>query len=566
MKVLLTAINSKYIHSNLAVYYLRAYAKDYKNDIKIKEFTINNQVEYILEEIYKEKPDVIAFSCYIWNIGIVKEVILELAKVLPSTDIWLGGPEVSYEAVTTLNDMPSLKGIICGEGEATFNEIMQYYAKKDIVLSDINGLVYRESDGNIVTTGFRDVINLDDVPFPYDDMEDFANKIIYYESSRGCPFRCSYCLSSIDKSVRFRSIDKVKEELQFFLDNKVPQVKFVDRTFNCKKNYAMEIWKYIMDNDNGVTNFHFEIAADLLDEDEIELMKQMRAGLIQLEIGVQSTNIDTIKEIDRVMDFNHLSEIVCQINNTKNVHQHLDLIAGLPYETYEIFKKSFNDVYALRPEQLQLGFLKVLKGSKMYNNASEYGVVYKSTPPYEVLYTRWITFDEIISLKNITEMVEVYYNSGQFANTMEYLVSKFDAPFSLYDSLAVYYVKNDLMSVKHSRITRYNILFDFINNVIDDDKEKEVLREILIFDLYLRENMKTRPQFAKDLKPYKEKINELSLDRNKGKLLHAEPFNIEVMQTVKEKRAVYEDNLVVFNYEKRNPLNYEADYKVIKYD
>lgn len=563
MKVLLTAINSKYIHSNLAIYYLRAYAKDYKDDIKIKEFTINNQTEYILEEIYKEKPDVIAFSCYIWNIGIIKELVSELAKLLPNTDIWLGGPEVSYEAKATLCEMSKVKGIICGEGEATFNEVMQYYVKKDIELCNIKGLVYRAEDNDIVTTDYREPIDLDDVPFPYDNMEDFANKIIYYESSRGCPFRCSYCLSSIDKSVRFRSLDKVKKELQFFLDNKVAQVKFVDRTFNCKKNYACEIWKYIMANDNGITNFHFEIAADLLDEDEIELMRHMRPGLIQLEIGVQSTNVDTIKEIDRVMDFEHLSEIVLQINNTKNVHQHLDLIAGLPYETYEIFKKSFNDVYALRPEQLQLGFLKVLKGSKMYNNASEYGVVYKSIPPYEVLYTKWITFDEIIRLKNVTEMIEVYYNSGQFSNTIEYLVSKFDTPFALYDNLATYYIDNDLMSVKHSRITRYNILWDFINSVILDEKEREVLRQILIFDLYLRENMKTRPQFAEDLKLYKDKINELALDRNKGKLLHAEPFHIDVVETVKQKSVVYKDNIVVFNYEKRNPLNYEAEYKVV---
>ena len=561
MKVLLTAINSKYIHSNLAVYCLKAYAKKYMDKIEILEFTINNQTDYILCEMYKEKPDVIAISCYIWNIGIVKEVTKELNKLMPDVPIWLGGPEVSYESEKTLNDMPWIKGIMCGEGEATFNEIMEYYFEKNNTLNRINGIVFRDDNGEIIRTRYREPMNLDDVPFPYEHMEDFKNKIVYYESSRGCPFRCSYCLSSIDKTVRFRSFEKVKKELQFFLDNKVPQVKFVDRTFNCKKNYAMDIWRYIMEHDNGITNFHFEIAADLLDEDEIELMRHMRPGLIQLEIGVQSTNIDTIKEIDRVMDFDHLSEIVKQINNTKNVHQHLDLIAGLPYETYDIFKKSFNDVYALRPEQFQLGFLKVLKGSKMYMNAKEYGVVYKSTPPYEVMYTKWLTFDEVISLKNVTEMVEVYYNSGQFSNTMEYLTKCYDTAFDMYDALSAYYVKNDLFSMKHSRITRYTILNEFIMENVNEE-DRQVLNEILIFDLYLRENMKTRPKFAGEVKDYMEILKALNIDKNRGKMVHAEKFSYDIEKTVKQKQPVKYENYVIFDYERRNPLNYEAYYTV----
>ena len=301
-------------------------------------------------------------------------------------------------------------------------ELASYYVegKGEEYLCGIKGISYRKHDGEIEENQWREIMDLSKVPFVYEDMDEFRNKIIYYETSRGCPFSCSYCLSSVDKCLRFRDLKLVKKELQFFLDNEVPQVKFVDRTFNCKHDHALEIWRYIAENDNGITNFHFEISADLLNEEELALLGTMREGLVQLEIGVQSTNPKTIGEIKRTMRFEKVSDAVKRVNAGRNIHQHLDLIAGLPYEDYESFGKSFNDVYALSPEQLQLGFLKVLKGSYMEEHTEEYGLVYKSLPPYEVLYTKWLSYEDVLKLKRIEEMVEVC-DRGQFSYTLEHL-------------------------------------------------------------------------------------------------------------------------------------------------
>ena len=393
-KILLTAINAKYIHSNLAVYSLKAYAQsclekqtkaEQEEEIKIEiaEYTINQQIDEILRDIYKKKPDMLCFSCYIWNINYIEELIREIAKILPETEIWAGGPEVSYDAKHFLEKFPEVKGVMKGEGEETFAQLINAES-----YAEVKGITYRE-DGEIVENPWREIMDLNKVPFVYQDMTNFANKIIYYESSRGCPFSCSYCLSSVDKKLRFRDTELVKKELQFFIDHEVPQVKFVDRTFNCSHKHAMEIWKYVAEHDKGITNFHFEVSADLLNEEEIAFIQSMRPGLIQLEIGVQSTNPDTIKEIRRTMKFDKLAEIVKAIKEPGNIHQHLDLIAGLPYEDLESFKKSFDDVYELKPEQLQLGFLKVLKGSFMEGNQKEYELVFRDKPPYEVLSQTW---------------------------------------------------------------------------------------------------------------------------------------------------------------------------------
>lgn len=422
MKVLLTAVNAKYIHSNLAIYSMKAYAEQKGcpgAEIQLAEYTINQQQDGILRGIYEKKPDLLCFSCYIWNISFVRELIRDVKKILPKTRIWVGGPEVSYDAEDFLKEMPQVTGVICGEGEETFAEVVRTYAQWEKQeqepgkLADVPGIVYRDGE-KLVFTGNRDILNMDELVFPYENLSLFEHKIIYYESSRGCPFSCSYCLSSIDKKLRFRSVFLVKKELQFFLDHQVPQVKFVDRTFNCKKEHAMEIWKYIKEHDNSITNFHFEIAADLLTEEEIGLIAAMRPGLIQLEIGVQSTNERTLQEIRRKTSFQEICKKVRAVAEGENVHQHLDLIAGLPYEDYKSFQKSFCDVYALRPQQLQLGFLKVLKGAYMEEMADAYGCVYKSKEPYEVLKTKWLTYGEISRLKGIEEMTEVYYNSGQF--------------------------------------------------------------------------------------------------------------------------------------------------------
>ena len=412
MNILLAAINAKYIHANLAVYSLRAYACKYIEEIEIAEYTINQPVDDILMDIYTHRPDILCFSCYLWNISYVEQLIREIPKILPDTKIWLGGPEVSYNAKDMLRDYPGLAGIMCGEGEGTFLELMEYYhtgtdVPEGATLSQIPGIVYRESEGNIQDTPPRPVLDLSTVPFVYEHIEDFRNRIIYYESSRGCPFSCSYCLSSIDKCLRFRDLELVKSELQFFIDHEVPQVKFVDRTFNCRHDHAMAVWRYIKEHDRGITNFHFEIAADLLNEEEISLIRSMRPGLIQLEIGIQSANEETIREIRRKMDLDKVEHIVAEVRENRNVHQHLDLIAGLPYENYDSFTKSFDRVYSMRPDQLQLGFLKVLKGSLMHEKTREYGLVYQNRPPYEVLSTNWLSYADIVRLKKVEEMVEV---------------------------------------------------------------------------------------------------------------------------------------------------------------
>ena len=567
MKIVLGAVNAKYIHSNLAVYSLRAYAKEYHEEIEIAEYTINQQIDEILMDLYKRNPDILCFSCYIWNLDYIQELVKEVHKILPNTVLWLGGPEVSYDSEEVLTRLPEVTGVMKGEGEKTFRELMKYYHGEGENLSVTDGITYRTEDGRICVNQWRPVMDLSEVPFVYDDMSLFRHKIIYYETSRGCPFRCSYCLSSVDKCLRFRRMDLVKKELQYFLDQKVPQVKFVDRTFNCRHDHAMEIWNYIYEHDNGVTNFHFEVSADLLNEDELKLIGKMRPGLIQLEIGVQSTNPDTIREIHRTMDFEKLKKIVLRIEEKGNVHQHLDLIAGLPYEDYKSFGRSFNDVYELKPEQLQLGFLKVLKGSYMQEHAGEYGLVYKDRPPYEVLSTNWLSYGDIVRLKQIEEIVEVYYNSGQFSHTLSRIVQEFDSPFSFFESFSLYYEMEGLFGRSHTRIARYEHLLHFIRKSVP---EKEgFYKELLIYDLYLRENVKNRPDFAgeeridkKTLKEFydEEEKNQVYLkdygkcdSRKLRKMTHMEKFFYRVNGGMEQ-----EETLLVFDYQKRNPLNHEA--------
>lgn len=567
--VFLAAVNAKYIHSNLAVYSMKSYCREYEKYVEIGEYTINQQKDEILKSIYKKHPDVLCFSCYIWNISFVKELICDLKKILPNTIIWAGGPEVSYGAEKFLQEMPEVTGVMCGEGEETFLELVRHYVneKKESNLSNIKGIVFRRN-GEIVRNPFREIMDMDQLVFPYKNISLFEHKIIYYESSRGCPFSCSYCLSSIDKKLRFRSLSLVKEELQFFLDAKVPQVKFVDRTFNCKKEHAFEIWSYIQQHDNGITNFHFEIAADLLTEEEIQLIHTMRPGLIQLEIGVQSTNPQTIEEIRRKTSFEKISEKVKKVQEGKNVHQHLDLIAGLPYEGYESFKKSFCDVYALEPEQLQLGFLKLLKGSYMNEKAEDYGCVCKGKEPYEVLKTKWLSYGEICRLKGIEDMVEVYYNSGQFSHTMKAVEDYFLDAFSMYEALADFYEEKGYGGISHSRIRRYEILIEFLEE--REVKNISYFKELMILDLYARENLKTRPVWAADRKVHKEKIQKFYTKETETpeflqgytgyqpkqleKMTHLEIFSYNVLEGKAEKGSYP----VLFDYKNRSPLTNDA--------
>lgn len=599
MKFLLVAINAKYIHSNPAVYSLKAYAQEklrgldqQEISIEIAEYTINLQMESILFDIYGRKPDVVAFSSYIWNWRMIRELITELVKIMPALPIWLGGPEASFDAEEILKEFPMVNGIMVGEGEQTFAELLEYYGdnrnRKSLELAccfsrsdelgNMNGIVYREGK-RILRTGERELTDISELPFLYDDLEIFKNRIIYYESSRGCPFRCSYCLSSIDRSVRLRDMAIVKKELQFFLDHKVTQVKFVDRTFNCNGEHAQAIWKYIQEHDNGITNFHFEIAADLLREEELSILSQMRPGLVQLEIGVQSANPDTLREINRCTDMDKLQKTVRRIHRGGNVHIHLDLIAGLPFEDYSSFGHSFDMVYAMKPQQLQLGFLKVLKGSPMYARADNYGINYASWPPYEVLYSKWISYEEICKLKRIEEMVERYYNSNQFTHTLPVLEQVFKSPFTLYEKLADYYGEKGYFINNPARAYRYEALLDFA--CCYDGGREELYRELLTYDIYLRENMKSRPAFAKELSEYKgrmrdfyengEKLRKILPDygeyqsKQMARMTHMEVFHYPVWEadgagSMEKLEAPW---LILFDYNRRNPLTNEAETKIV---
>lgn len=563
MKILLAAVNAKFIHSNLAVRTLCAYAKKSVHreglEIEIAEYTINQQKDDILRDIYERAADMICFSCYIWNQVYIESLIHDLSKVLPKALFWMGGPEVSYAAKEVLLRLPEVKGVMRGEGERTFAELC-----KGRPLDEIQGITFRRQDGSICENEWRKPMDLDEVPFVYQDMKEFEHKIIYYESSRGCPFSCSYCLSSVDKRLRFRSVQTVKRELAFFLEQKVAQVKFVDRTFNCNHTHAMEIWKFIAEHDNGVTNFHFEISADLLNEKELQLIKTMRVGLIQLEIGVQSTNKKTIQEIKRTMDFEKLSQSVRSLRRMENVHQHLDLIAGLPFEDIASFSKSFDDVYGLRPHQLQLGFLKVLKGSFMEEKKADYGLVYKSEPPYEVLYTNWLSYEDILKLKGIEQMVEIYYNSGQFEHTLPELEKMFISPYRLYEKLWEYYKEKELHSIQHKRSARYEILLDFVKHVCeqkDDGIHAKYVRELLIYDYYLRENAKTRPSFAGENplgKEKKRRFYEEEAVRHKYLLGYEAYDKNQIRKMTHLEYFPVLQKTVLFDYMHRSPLNYEA--------
>lgn len=585
MKFLLTAVNAKYIHSNPAIYSLRAYAGvTYEQHIELAEYTINHSLQSILTGIYEKKPDVIGFSCYIWNIRMIEELLEELPKIMPRVPIWVGGPEVTYRAAEFLEQHPSVQGVMVGEGEATFLEVLRYYLEEPISLAQIAGIAYRDEKGRIIRNEPRELTNLDRLPFLYHNLEPFTNRIIYYETGRGCPYRCSYCLSSIDKTVRLRSFSVVREELQFFLDHQVTQVKFVDRTFNCNRKHAMDIWQYLIEHDNGVTNFHFEIEADILSEEELALLAKARPGLFQMEIGVQTANPETLHEIRRTARLDRIEHAVAQLKRAGNIHVHLDLIAGLPFEDYESFGHSFDTVYAMEPEQLQLGFLKVLWGSYMQEKAKDYELKYLTTAPYEVLSTKWLSYGDVVRLKRVEEMVELYYNSKQFTTTLPLLEAFFARPFAMYEALADFYEDNGYFLTTPSRIYRYQVLLDFILSIAPGE-HLAYFKEALTYDIYLRENAKSRPDFAPDLQEYKNVITDFYREeaqnhrflpessqydaRQLQRMTHLEVLQYPVFS--KEKMAELRNGLwekeesyfVLFDYASRNPLTYEARVVVL---
>ena len=603
MKFLLVAINAKYIHSNLGVYSLKAYggqeAEGLGQEIEIGEYTINHSRQSILADIYRRRPDVVGFSCYIWNMEYVSAILFDLPKLLPRAKIWLGGPEVSYDGPEILERFPQAAGVMAGEGEETFAQLIRFYGQgekeeekkeeedgekdgegekggekdgegekggeKDggrVSLKDILGIVYRKPGrpSQICVNPPRPPMELNRLPFPYRELkeEDWAHRILYYESSRGCPYSCSYCLSSIDRAVRFRDLEKVKQELQFFLDRNVSQVKFVDRTFNCRKFHAMEIWNYILEHDNGVTNFHFEIAGDLLDEEEIALFSKMRPGLIQLEIGVQSANPKTIAAIRRKMDLEKVGRMAARVREGRNIHQHLDLIAGLPWEDLESFKDSFDVVYRMKPDNLQLGFLKVLKGSFMEQQREEYGLQAGALPPYEVLSTKWLCFSDILKLKQIEEMVEVYYNSGQFTQSVKRLEQLAPRPVWMFEELAGWHESRRLWDVKHSRQARYEIFWEWVSSRFPGEAEE--FRDLLTVDFYLREKAKSRPGFSRDLKGMGEAFRRFYQAEAKDRKLLPEYVGYDSRQLahMTHIEVQRDGRAFLFDYRKRDPLSYNA--------
>lgn len=590
--ILLVGINAKYIHSNLGVYCIQAYARKHgikEEDFQIKEYTINQDVDFILGDIYLQKPEMIGFSCYIWNIDFVIEITRELKKIMLDVPIWLGGPEVSYDCDMQLKKYPWIDGIIAGEGEITFYEMINYYKSLRVdgsssegpaALSDINGIVYRDGE-DVVINSERERMCMDDIPFPYTedagfDIKSLENRIIYYETSRGCPYGCSYCLSSVDKKVRFRRWELVEMELKFFLDMRVPQVKFVDRTFNCDHEHTMRIWKYINENDNGVTNFHFELSAELLTDEEIDYVSGLRPGLVQFEIGVQTANSETLKAIHRNPDLTVLKQKVAKIREKRNIHQHLDLIVGLPYEDYESFRNSYNTVYGMKPDQLQLGFLKVLKGSPIYYDREKFGIVYQDRAPYEVLFTKWISYGEVLRLKRVEDMTERYYNSLQFEASLPFMVSFFETPFDFFMSLGDYYHEMGYEGIHQSRLKNYEILLEFAIKLCDiDDKKQNILEQLIIYDLYARENLKNRPKFIKwQSEINKDEVREFykteeqshkylsGYDGNDWKQLHRmthlQQFEIDVLKYIETGIIENNKSRLLFDYKNRNPLDYQA--------
>lgn len=548
MEILLTAINSKYIHSNLAVRYLKEYTGDMDYKCKVKEFSINDRVEKVFENIITENPDIVAFSCYIWNIEYVKKLANLIKTLNNQIEILYGGPEVSYEAESFLLHNPG-DYLIEGEGETIYREFVKWrISKRDYhEVSNIKGL-YQKIDNKIIYGGERSLMNFNEVVFPYREDDDLKNKIVYYESSRGCPFNCKYCLSSISNGVRFLNADRVKRELQFFIDKGVKLIKFVDRTFNCNHKFSMEIWKFLIDADTDAT-FHFEISADILKDEEIELLKTAPKGRIQLEIGVQTTNDDILKNINRNIKFKDIKERVLKLQKNRNIKQHLDLIAGLPGENYERFRKSFNDLYSIRPEEIQLGFLKLLKGSAMRYEADKWGMVYSPYAPYEIFKTDSLSYEEILKLKRVEAMVDKYYNSGKFVNILKYFAAKFEKPFDFYFSLGNFFKKKGYFDRNISSSDYYKVFLEYNEEELGEDNSD--INEIIKFD-YLKFNKKKwLPTFLnRDINKIVEREirNKLKQDNILSKAnLHIEKFDIDILKYEGESKIDRKTKYVIFD-------------------
>lgn len=572
LKVLLVGINSQYVHSNLAIRYLKAYTKDLDYNPVIMEFSINDRAERILEELIREKPDIIAFSCYIWNIEMVKTLSKLIKLVDDNIEIIYGGPEVSFDGKEFLENNPG-EYLVEGEGEGTFRKLIEYKIyeknlhynnvgilsnKKELVNNQTNiideeknpflkigGLFYKEGK-KVFYGGIKNNLDINQVIFPYDEDDNLDNRIVYYEASRGCPFRCKYCLSSVDRNIRFRDIEKIKEELKYFIDKKVKLVKFVDRTFNCDEKFATDIWNFLINQDTE-TKFHFEISASVLTNNQVKVLSKAPKGRFQFEIGVQTTNNKILKNINRYISFKDVAEKVKEVKRLNNISQHLDLIAGLPGEDFESFKNSFNEVYSIRPDEIQLGFLKILKGSPMIEEKDIWGMKYSPYPPYEILKTKDISYEELLELKKVEAMVDKYYNSGKFKTILKYFELKFDNPFDFYYSLGIFFYEKGYFSRNISNAEYYKVFLDFNSEKLKEDSNY-ALKDIIKYDYLMFNKKKWIPEFLEDgegkrwTKEIREKVlnSNLGIDKNK---LHVEKFNIDILHFIKTgeilKRKIY---------------------------
>ena len=543
MKVLITAIDSKFIHSNLAVRYLKNFTKDIDYESKIKEFTINDREGRILEEIIREEPDIVAFSTYIWNVELISRVANLIKRVNPKIEILYGGPEVSFDSRNFLENNVG-EYVIEGEGEKTYRDFI-LYKLGEIKLDNVRGLHYK-FEGTVYSNEKRPLMSMDEIIFPYEDKEDLSNKIVYYEASRGCPFNCKYCLSSTSHGVRFLEIDRILEELKYFINKKVRLVKFVDRTFNCNHKFSIAIWDYLISVDTD-TQFHFEISADILKDEEIRLLSKAPEGRFQFEVGVQTTNDDVLRNINRFVNFSDIKEKVIELMSIRNIKQHLDLIAGLPGEDYESFKKSFNDVYEIRPEEIQLGFLKLLKGSSMREDADNYGMEYSPYPPYEILKTNKVSYEELLKLKKIEEMVDKYYNSQKFNHIIKYFEKKFNSPFEFYYSLGIFFEDKGYFNKNIGNIEYYKVFLDFNETVL---KESNIyVDEIVKFNYLIYNKKRGLPDFLRSNMSKEEEKNFKDNHREKYsfKEYHLEKFSINLEEYVLNDELLEEDSYYLFN-------------------
>ncbi|UBK76695.1 B12-binding domain-containing radical SAM protein [Clostridium perfringens] len=551
MKILLTAINSKYIHSNLAVRYLKAFTKDLDFQGDIKEFSINDRVENILEGIIEEKPDVVAFSCYIWNMEFVNRLAELIKLVDPNIEILYGGPEVSYEGKEFLENHEG-EYVIVGEGEKTFREFVLYKLGEGKI-EDIKGLNYKR-DGKVFENPKRPEMDMNELVFPYTYEEDINNKIVYYEASRGCPFKCKYCLSSVMHGVRFLDVERVKKELKYFMERGLKLVKFVDRTFNCNREYTVELLKYLSEQDTE-TRFHFEVAADLLTEEQIEILNNAPKGRFQLEVGVQTTNNEVLHNINRYITYENIKEKVLKVAAGKNVMQHLDLIAGLPGEDLESFKKSFNDVHDIRPDEIQLGFLKLLKGSSMREEAKKWGIVYSPYAPYEIIRSKDISYEELLLLKKVEAMVDKYYNSCKFNNVIKFFLNIYEKPFDFYYDLAIFFEEKGNFKRSIGNVEYYKILLDFYLEKIGG-KDEGLFKEVLKFDYLCFNKKRWLPDFlVRTITKEDEQNIKDSFDRQMPfKRAHIEKFEIDIINYIKNGEINFEPKYLIFD-----EMNFDYD-------